>query len=78
MGGRGKSSGKNIIDRLGPKAFIASCNVVFGISPKNAPFQTQIINLVLEIKAISEGKIILDRMGTKEYFDSRRSIRFRR
>ena len=40
---------------------ITSCDVVFGISPKNAPFQTQIIDLDLKTHAISEDIFFLDR-----------------
>jgi hypothetical protein len=40
-----------------------SCDVVFGISLKNAPFETQVINLDLKTGAIFKGNFPLD------YFD---------
>jgi hypothetical protein len=42
------------------QGIITSCNIVFGISPKNAPFQTQIFNLGLETKTLSSGNFLLD------------------
>jgi hypothetical protein len=48
----------------------SSRNVVFGISPENATFQTQVINLDLKTEAISKGKgnFPLDSQFTQEYF----------
>jgi hypothetical protein len=38
----------------------SSCTLVFGILPKNATFQTQVINLGLEKEVISKGNFSLD------------------
>jgi len=39
---------------------VTSCNVVFGIFPKDAPFQSKIINLSLKTETISAANFSLD------------------
>jgi hypothetical protein len=46
----------------------SSCNVFFGIFPKNATLQTQAINLCQKNKAISEANFLLDCRWIGEYF----------
>jgi len=45
-----------------------SCTLVFRVTPKNATFQSKVINLGLKTEAISMGNFPLDYPCAQEYF----------